>query len=95
MNGYYTSSSDFQDWHLNRVLSDSYNYDRVAEEGFLLRSFVEQGMHDIQASLSSDNQQLTVSTDFLFDKENYELRWYLRQYKSKNMKISGIEIKPQ
>ena len=66
MNGYYTSSSDFQDWHLNRVLSDSYNYDRVAEEGFLLRSFVEQGMHDIQASLSSDNQQLTVSTDFLF-----------------------------
>ncbi len=91
MNGYYTSSSDFQDWHLNRVLSDSYNYDRVAEEGFLLRSFVEQGMHDVQASLSSDNQQVSVSTDFLFDKNNYELRWYLSHYNSPRVyeEISG------
>ena len=91
MNGYNTSSSDFYDWHINRILSDSYNYDRVAMEGFLIRSFIEQGMHDIEANLSSDNQQLTVSTDFLFDSDDYELRWYLSHYSSERTyeEISG------
>ena len=48
-------------------------------------------MHDIEANLSADNQQLTVSTNFLFDSDDYELRWYLSHYSSERTyeEISG------
>ena len=74
MNGTYTNSSD---WYLNEIRHDGLDLDPIAIEGFELRSLAEQGLHLIEASLGSNNETLTVSTQLNIDDSIYEIRWYV------------------
>jgi len=74
MNGTYTN---YNDWYLNDIRHDGLNWDPVATEGFELRSLAEQGLHLIDASLGSNNETLTVSTQLNIDNSVYEIRWYV------------------
>jgi hypothetical protein len=74
MNGDYSNSGD---WYLDGIRSDALDWDPVAAEGFELRTLAEQGLHLIDASLGSNNETVTVSTQLNVNESIYEIRWYI------------------
>jgi hypothetical protein len=84
MNGDYGGAGDF--YETGERTSVTY-FDPVDREAFIIKSWIQQGLHDISGSFSS-NGDLVVSHQLTLNSDRYEIRWYVNgaeQTGSKNL----------